>query len=124
MGYSVYSKFDIEDHKKTYVDYLEVIIDVNGEIMYAVPSHQEMLIRMACEKLDVYRDELMDMCPQEYYCDFMKWLCGITKAVAVWNRFVYAPYVNKKQILSLRSLKMAGIYKGLIPKISCAGGSE
>lgn len=36
--------FDIETHKKTFKNYLEVIILENGRIVYAVPSHQEKLI--------------------------------------------------------------------------------
>lgn len=46
MKYGVHSDFDIQKHKETFIDYLEVIIDVNGRIMYAVPSHQEKLIAM------------------------------------------------------------------------------
>lgn len=41
MSYTVYSEFDIEHHKKTFIHYLEVVIDGNGKIMYAVPSHQK-----------------------------------------------------------------------------------
>ncbi|GAB6761703.1 hypothetical protein [Bacillus cereus] len=33
--------FDIETHKKCFVDYLEVVIDEEGTVMYATPSHQE-----------------------------------------------------------------------------------
>lgn len=74
MSYAVYSNFDAEQRKKTFIHYLEVVIDENGNIMYAVPSHQEKLISLACEKLNVTRGELNAMCPQEYYCDFTTWL--------------------------------------------------
>lgn len=43
--YNLYCKFDIQKHKETYKNYLEVIIDEEGSIHYAVPSHQEFLIR-------------------------------------------------------------------------------
>ena len=62
--YNVYSDFDIEKHKKTYIHYLEVVIDENGKIMYAVPSHQEKLITLACKRLNITREELNSMCPQ------------------------------------------------------------
>lgn len=39
--YSVYCDFDIKQHKKKYVNYLEVLIEKDGRIVYAVPSHQE-----------------------------------------------------------------------------------
>lgn len=66
-GYSVYSDFSVEKHKQTFIHYLEVVIDENGKIMYAVPSHQEKMISLACEKLNVTREELNTICPQEYY---------------------------------------------------------
>jgi len=58
MAYDLNSDFDIEQHKKTFIHYLEVVIDGNGKIMYAVPSHQEKLITLAREKLNVTREEL------------------------------------------------------------------
>lgn len=69
--YDIYSDFDLEQHKKKYVDYLEVLILEDGTVVYAVPSHQEKAIAVACAKLGVCRKELMDMCPPEYYADFM-----------------------------------------------------
>lgn len=87
MEYSVYSDFNIEQHKKKFINYLEVVIDENGKIMYAVPSHQEKLIRLACEKLKVTREELNTMCPEECYFDFVKWLCKVSGACAAWNLF-------------------------------------
>lgn len=54
MEYSVYSDLDMEQHKKTFINYLEVVIDENGKIMYAVPSHQEKLIKLACQKTESY----------------------------------------------------------------------
>lgn len=56
MEYSIYSDFDMECHKNTFTNYLEVVIGENGKIMYAVPSHQEKLIKLACEKLNVTRE--------------------------------------------------------------------
>lgn len=113
--YSIYCDFDIKRHKKKYVNYLEVLIEKDGRIVYAVPSHQEKAIELACQKLGVNRQELMAMCPKEYYFDFLNWLLMVSGAVAVWNDFCSAPTVTKKQIASLRRLKMAGIYKGTVP---------
>lgn len=39
--YSVYSSFDLQKHKQTYTNYLEVIITPDGTVEYAVPSHSE-----------------------------------------------------------------------------------
>ena len=87
MKYGVYSGFSIKQHKQTFIHYLEVIIDENGKIMYAVPSHQEKMIKLACEKLNVTREKLNENCPQEYYCDFMTWLSKVGGACAVWEKF-------------------------------------
>lgn len=116
--YDLYCKFDIEKHKKKYVHYLEVIIKEDGEIEYAVPSHQEKAVRIACEKLGVTKSELERMCPEEYYFDYLNWLLMQSNSVAVWEGLFLAPSINRKQIGSLRRLKLAGIYKGIIPQIA------
>jgi len=115
--YGLHSDFDIGKHKENFVSYLEVVIDSDGKIMYAVPSHQEKVAAMACEKLGVSKQELGDMCPREYYFDYITWLCMMAEAVAVWNKHCIAPHLTRKQAGALRKLKMAGLYKGVIPKI-------
>lgn len=117
MAYNLYSEFDIEQHKKTFIHYLEVVIDENGRIMYAVPSHQEKLIALACEKLNVTREELNAMCPQEYYFDFMTWLCKMSGACAVWENQVMRDKFTAEQIKALKRLKDEGLYLGEIPRI-------
>ena len=118
MAYDIYCAFDLEKHKQTYVQYLEVVILEDGTVEYAVPSHQEKLIALACQKQGVSRQELNDLCPREYYYDFLTWLCMQANAVAVWNNdCCYGLGINRKQIGTLRKLKMAGVYGGTIPKI-------
>lgn len=107
----LHSAFDIETHKKTFVNYLEVVITPDGTIEYAVPSHQEKLIRIATEKLSVSRRELYDMCPIEYMFDVTKWLCKITGYVSVWDNF-FCGYPNKDQIAALRMLRDEGVFRG------------
>ena len=113
--YDVYSKFDIEQHKKHFTNYLEVIILPDGTVEYAVPSHQEKLIAICQKQLRVSRDQLMYMCPEEYYADFMVWLCNVSHCVAVWNNFIYKsdsePLTNA-QYQTLDKLKKAKLYKG------------
>lgn len=116
MPYTVYSDFDIEQHKKTFIHYLEVVIDENGKIMYTVPSHQEKQIALVCEKLNVTREELNAMCPQEYYFDFMTWLCKMSGDCAVWEKFIQADKLTEQQIKALQMLKENGLYLGEIPK--------
>ena len=112
MAYDIYCAFDLEKHKQTYVQYLEVVILEDGTVEYAVPSHQEKLIALACQKKGVSRQELNDLCPRE------TWLCMQANAVAVWNNDCCCGRgINRKQVATLRKLKMAGVYGGTIPKI-------
>lgn len=107
----LHSDFDIETHKRTFVNYLEVVIREDGKIEYAVPSHQEKLIAIARAKLGVTRKELCDMCPREYMFDYNTWLCGITNCVSVWNDF-HMGTPNEKQRGALQTLKVHGLYRG------------
>ena len=64
MKYDLYSEFDIQKHKDTYINYLEVVILQTGRIEYAVPSHQEKMIRIGMNKRKCSRYEYMHMCPE------------------------------------------------------------
>ena len=70
-SYDLHSDFDIQKHKENFINYLEVVIHPDGSVHYAVPSHQEYLIRYICEHRNITREELEAKCPREYYCDFM-----------------------------------------------------
>ena len=112
--YNLNCEFDINKHKKTFLDYLEVLILENGKIVYAVPSHQRKAEDIACEKLGITRDELVDMCPPKYYCDYLVWLLSLTGSVSVWDTcyIVGKNGMNKKQKSMLKLLKLSGLYKG------------
>ncbi len=122
--YSIYSKFNLEQHKKTFVNYLEVIVLEDGTVQYAIPSHQEAGIRLACQKLGVDRKTLNDMCPREYWFDFLNWLSMISGVMFVWNEFVMVNEPTRKQIAILKKMKMSGVYKGTIPLISATKGEK
>ena len=116
--YDVYSKFSLQSHKETYVCYLEAIMFPDGHVEYAVPSHQEKLIRICCKTLHVTRAELADMCPPTYYADFLHWLCNTSNCISLWTDFYVAPQqgVSDRQKLALQDLKTAEVYYGKILK--------
>lgn len=115
--YSIYSSFDIQQHKEKYVNYLEVVISPDGVVEYAVPSHSEILIRHCCEMKGISREQLYAIVPREYYFDMMTWLCMQSGYIAVWNDSLTCyGGLTKKQESKLKSLKLAGIYRGRIPK--------
>lgn len=117
--YSMDSDFDIEQHKTTFTNYLEVIITRDGTVMYAVPSHQEKAMSLAVEELGKTAQEIADMCPKEYYFDYLNWLLSLTGSAAVWSTLIMAPSLTKAQVATLRRLKMAGLLKAPIPKTIC-----
>jgi len=86
--YDLHSPFNIELHKQTFINYLEVVIFPDGHIEYAIPSHQEKLIQVCQDKLGVSRYQLERMCPKEYYFDFLVWLCNMSGCVSVWNEYL------------------------------------
>ena len=103
--------FDTERHKQNFKNYLEIIIMPNGTAEYAVPSHQEKLITIACRQKNITRDELNAMCPREYYCDFLTWLCMITGCVSVWDNFFFG-HPNALQKAMLKELSDNRLYTG------------
>ena len=115
MEYGLHSEFDIDKHKETFVNYLEVIISEDGKIHYAVPSHQEYLINECMHQYDWDRQEVYDNTPVDYYGDVIIWLCKMTGSVSVWNDFLQFYQINQKQFDSLVHLKNAGLYNGDMP---------
>lgn len=113
--YSVYSDFDIKQHKATFTNYLEVIITRDGTVLYAVPSHQGKAMSLAVEELGKTEEEIADMCPKEFYFDYLTWLLSLTGSAAVWSTLIMAPSLTKAQVATLRRLKMAGLLKASIP---------
>lgn len=101
--YSVYSKFDIDKHAETFMNYLEVIIDENGVIHYAVPSHQIFVENLLKRKIGEIMFKSASMC-QEAFLDYSGWLCKQTKCIMVWNNF-YLGRPNFRQLEALKKLK-------------------
>lgn len=109
-------QFNIDTHKRTFTDYLEVIIDEEGNVHYAVPSHQEWLIQEACKKLNKNVGELMDSIPRTYWCDILTWLTNVTNCVVVWD-ISYVGRLNYAQRSQLELLQLSGLYKGIIVNV-------
>ena len=116
--YDLYSEFDIHQHKKTYIHYLEVVLFSDGHVEYAVPSHQEKLIAVCCNQLGVSREQLNDMCPQSYYFDFATWLCNMSRCCMLWESMVLTPEygITPAQMATLGELVKHRLYLGDIPE--------
>lgn len=113
----LHGPFDIELHKQIFIDYLEVMIDTDGIVHYAVPSHQEFLISKTMERNHWTREELKNACPKEMYGRFLEWLISQSGGyIPVWKNFVLNYPLNTKQVSTLSKLKSAGLFSGMIPK--------
>lgn len=108
--YDVYSDFDIEQHKKTFINYLEVVILPDGTVKYAVPSHQEFLINYICEKWGLTREKFNTLVPEQYAFNFLNWLMTVSGCVCIWTSF-YKGECNFVQIRKIRELIVSGILK-------------
>ena len=86
MNYNVYSKFDIDKHATHFIDYLEIVISADGDIHYAVPSHQIFLERLLASKIgcDKFKSLIDNL---SFDADYTVWLCEQTNCCLVWNNF-------------------------------------
>lgn len=74
--------FDMEVHKATFRNYLEVVILPSGRVCYAVPSHQQWIERYYHETTG--RDPSAD-CPRSRWLDYLDWLIEKTGCVCAWT---------------------------------------
>lgn len=109
----LHSPFSIKTHSETFINYLEVIIDKDGQIYYAVPSHQEFMINQLLGNKYESRSQLYSDVPESYYFDMTKWLSENTEMIAVWT-YKYEGEANHLQKEALQTLKNNGLYKGEI----------
>ena len=105
----LWMEFDVERHKRTFIAYLEVIIDSDGNIIYAIPSHQQLLIAMTGKTVQQLEEEI----PLECMFDATAWLCKQVGCIAVWyDKYVGEPNDIQKETLGM--LKRHGVYSGPI----------
>ena len=57
--YDLYQKFDYTKHKETFINYCEVIVDKEGHIYYATPSHTIFAEVMYAVKHKLLPEELL-----------------------------------------------------------------
>ena len=111
LQYEVLHKpFNVDVHKKTFINYLEVIIKPDGTIEYAVPSHMMKLT-------EIYGKSSTEMFDDYYMTDMMidpvTWICRQTGCISVWNDG-YTGTANAAQKRALLMLKNNGVYGGRI----------
>jgi hypothetical protein len=105
----LHSPFDPDVHKRTFINYLEVMIDKDGVVHYAIPSHLEYLIREAMRRFNVSRNELLDMY-LDHKLDFMEALLADLEFVALWT-YSCMGKPNEAQRNAMDRLREMGLFK-------------
>lgn len=103
--YSMHSEFDIEMHKKTFVNYLEAILLPSGEVQYAVPSHMEKLILLTKEP----REAIFIKMPVT--ASPLEWLLDYTGCISLWSDFHKGIPTTERQKEMLEVLIQEGLTK-------------
>ena len=115
------SPFDISTHKTTFTSYLEVIIDEDGEIFYAVPSHTHKLCEIYMNKVGIsdYEKARKEIVEASWAAslDMCEYLCAKTGCIAVWFQG-YRGDPNQTQLNKLKTLRLSGVYMGPVHDIN------
>jgi hypothetical protein len=87
--------FSIDRHKKTFIDYLEAVIDVNGIVHYAIPSHEQILCKIICEKKGLTNDQLYALAKAAGgLYDWLNWLMDEAECICVYTQgYAYPRHV-------------------------------
>lgn len=102
----LHSPFDLETHKKTFIDYFEAVILPSGTVEYAIPSHQEYLKKYIKDKFHL-SDEIFECASLEVY----EIWCRNSGLIICWShRFdVLGERPTNEQILTLATLIAEGL---------------
>ena len=112
MGYDVYSDFDIEKHKQTFIHYFETILLPDGTVKYAVPSHQMAVENYLAKTLCKTKEQVWKMCPKSRYGDYAEWLCEKSGCIMMWETFcISPPEITQAQKDKKNELIIAGVYR-------------
>jgi len=107
--------FSIERHKKTFVNYLEAVIDVNGIVHYAIPSHERALCNMICMKKGLTLDQLIELAKASGgLYDWINWLMDESECICVYTQgYAYPRHTipSPEQKKTLSELIEAGLVK-------------
>lgn len=111
--------FDPKVHAQVFVNYLEVVIDDAGEVLYATPSHLQRLISLCIERYAnpgiTCADDVWATIPEG--ADPVATLCRRMDCICVWSdRYEGNP--NASQADALLDLSERGLYTGPVPVVA------
>ncbi len=104
----LHGAFDAELHKRTFIDYLEVVISPEGIVEYAIPSHSEKLLQVYMQKYSIDRGTALRNLASKNN-GYIENLSEATGYISVWNE-AYITGCKPTQ-------KLQGLYRGRIDDI-------
>lgn len=112
----LHGPFDPDVHAETFTNYLEVVIEPDGTVIYAVPSHVMALARIRAGHdvpLDGLFRELESIPPTESPLDY---LVEQTGCASLWTWHAVCPHsITDAQKTAIIDLQRRGLYKGPLP---------
>lgn len=111
--------FDINLHKSTFINYLEVVISPDGTVEYAVPSHVEKLLSIYMRQNHITdREEAISLLEREsLLIGYVECLTKQTGYISVWNNsYIAGRELTRKQFNALKTLRLHGLYRGIITR--------
>lgn len=93
----------VGENKDNFNGYCEILIDSNGLVIIATPSHQVALVDCSVEDSQYTKYQIWDIVPNE--CDPTTYLSDRFNYVVVWYNGIIVPYdVNMEQIETINLL--------------------
>ena len=103
--YTLHSRFGINKHKETFINYCEVIIEPSGDICYAIPSHVMYLEKYGSRIYSETVEEFANRCPDNMYYNYIQWLVDATRCICCWPRgYMSCKNTTEEQKHSLKLL--------------------
>lgn len=113
----LHGTFDAELHKRTFIDYLEVVISPEGVVEYAIPSHSEKLLQIYMQKYSIDRETALYNLSLSGI-GYIESLSEATGYISVWNEaYITGCKPTQQQLNKLKTLKIQGLYRGRIDDI-------
>lgn len=113
----LHGTFDAELHKRTFIDYLEVVISPEAIVEYAIPSHSEKLLQVYMQKYSIDRETALYNLSLSGI-GYIESLSEATGYISVWNEaYITGCKPTQQQLNKLKTLKIQGLYRGRIDDI-------
>lgn len=109
--------FDMEVHRLTFFNYLEVVMSPEGVVEYAVPSHNEKLLQIYMKMNSIPdRESAFALLDKQYgrmSMGAVELLSKATGYISIWNDiYTTGVKLTDKQLRMLQKLKVHGLYRG------------